>query len=110
MNRHLGPGFGQVRRHGAAPQLVLITFHSLTRGTKPPDCIRSASACTPGRAGRRGYPLALPLLLTPVKEMVYDPAFLGQEAEALLQRLIQTDQTKWEALRQLGLDWGGEFR
>jgi CotS family spore coat protein len=42
------------------------------------------------------------------KEMVMSPTtFLNAELEALLQRLVQSDATKWEALRALGLTDAG---
>lgn len=43
-------------------------------------------------------------LLTPSKEIVMDPAtLLNAELEALLQRLMQIEASKWSALKQLGL-------
>ena len=39
-----------------------------------------------------------------VKEVVMDPTmFLNEELDALLQRLVQVDATKWRALSELGL-------
>gem|GEM_PF-6674462 len=43
-------------------------------------------------------------MLTPSKEIVMDPAtLLNAELEALLQRLMQIEASKWSALKQLGL-------
>lgn len=44
------------------------------------------------------------LLLTPSKEIVMAPELLlNAELEALLQRLMQVENSKWQALRELGL-------
>lgn len=45
-----------------------------------------------------------------VKEMVFDPAFLNVETDALLHRLVETDATKWAALKELGLKWEGSAK
>jgi hypothetical protein len=46
-----------------------------------------------------------------VKDIVHDPAlFLNAELEALLQRLMETDKTKWLALQELGLSSAGASR
>lgn len=43
-------------------------------------------------------------MVTPAKECVMEPElFLNQELEALLTRLVAVDQTKWQALAELGL-------
>ncbi|RNB76511.1 CotS family spore coat protein [Brevibacillus panacihumi] len=40
-----------------------------------------------------------------LKEMFFDPVtFLNTEAEAILQRVVATDQTKWQALAELAKD------
>ncbi len=45
-----------------------------------------------------------------LKEMVFDPTFLNAETDALLHRLVETDTTKWAALKELGLKWEGSVR
>jgi CotS family spore coat protein len=42
-----------------------------------------------------------------LKEMFFDPVtFLNTEAEAILQRVVATDKTKWQALAELSKDKG----
>jgi len=45
-----------------------------------------------------------------LKEMVFDPTFLDAQTDALLHRLVETDATKWTALKELGLKWEGSAR
>jgi hypothetical protein len=45
------------------------------------------------------------LLVTPAKDCVVDPVtFLDAELSDLLQRLEQSEASKWQALQELGLD------
>lgn len=41
-----------------------------------------------------------------VKEMVYEPElFLNEQTEAMVQRIVETDQSKWPVLDEIANDW-----
>lgn len=49
-------------------------------------------------------------LVTDSKELLFDPAFMNLEMDALLRRLVETDRTKWTALEELRGYRGGKRR